>query len=73
MDISGNITLFQELIQCPTPIYTWVYDAKGELLSSNCPQEPLFSAAFSIMGTSEQMIAHGQKTILPYCLAQPSA
>ncbi len=68
MDISGNIALFQELIQCPTPIYTWVYDSEGELLSTNCPQESLFSAAFSIMGTGEQMITHGQKSNAPMLL-----
>ncbi|MCD8069439.1 MAG: AraC family transcriptional regulator [Lachnospiraceae bacterium] len=68
MDISGNIALFQELIQCPNPVYTWIYDSEGELLSSNCPQEALFSAAFSIMGSGEQMIAHGQNSNSPMLL-----
>ena len=50
MDIEQNLALFQELLCCGNSIYTWRYDADGNLLSSNCPEESLFGKAFSLLG-----------------------
>lgn len=58
MDISQNIELFQELVRCGGEICTWRYDGEGNLLSSNCPDEAVLDAAFSIFGCKERMLAH---------------
>ena len=59
MDVIKNIELFQELVRCGNDIYTWCYDADGQLLRSNCPDEALLgrsdriaiSVAENIYGT----------------------
>ena len=33
MDVIKNIELFQELVRCGNDIYTWCYDADGQLLA----------------------------------------
>lgn len=58
MDISQNIELFQELVRCGGEISLWRYDGEGNLLSSNCPEEAVFAAAFSLSGCRERMLAH---------------
>lgn len=58
MDVSQNIELFQELVRCGGEISLWRYDGEGSLLSSNCPQEAVFAAAFSLSGCRERMLAH---------------
>lgn len=65
MDIEQNLALFQELICCGGSVYTWRYDAAGELLSSNCPHEELFGEAFSFLGCLERALAIGQGGGLP--------
>lgn len=50
MDIGKNMELFQELIRCGNDLYTWCYDAQGQLLHSNCPDESLLASAFSFLG-----------------------
>ncbi len=68
MDIADRIALFQELIRCGNEIYTWVYSPEGTLLRSNCPNEALFSAAFSVFGIRERMLAHAQSHSSPLTL-----
>jgi len=58
MDVSQNIELFQELVRCGGEICTWRYDKDGNLLSSNCPEEAVFDAAFSLFGCKERMLSH---------------
>jgi AraC-like DNA-binding protein len=60
-----NIALFRELLSVEGNFFTWRYDANGQLTESNCPNEPLFSAAFSLMGCKEQVMAHGSKNAEP--------
>lgn len=50
MDRKRNMELFQELVCCGNDIYTWCYDADGQLLRSNCPDESLLAGAFSFLG-----------------------
>ena len=45
MDVVKNMELFQELVRCGNDIYTWCYDADGQLLRSNCPDEALYPRA----------------------------
>ncbi len=68
MNIPQNLALFSSLIQCGSPVYLWTYDATGELLSSNCPDEALFHTAFSVMGIRDQMLSHGQTHSSPLLL-----
>ena len=60
MDIEQNLALFQELLCCGNSIYTWRYDADGNLLSSNCPEESLFGKAFSLLGCLKKALQLGK-------------
>lgn len=68
MDIEKNIALFQELILCGDNIYTWQYDGEGQLLQSNCPNEAIFSAAFTMFGIRDRMLAHAKEHDSPITL-----
>ncbi|MCM1174574.1 MAG: AraC family transcriptional regulator [Blautia sp.] len=65
MDIEQNLALLQELFCCGGNIYTWRYDAQGNLLHSNCPHESLFGAAFSFLGCKERALRIGQENGQP--------
>lgn len=65
MDIEQNLALFQELLCCGSNIYLWCYDAGGHLLSSNCPHESLFGAAFSFLGCKERALLAGRENGQP--------
>ncbi len=60
MNIEQNLALFQELLGCGGSIYLWRYDAEGNLLHSNCPQETLFEQAFSFLGCKERALGNGR-------------
>jgi len=68
MDVSQNIELFQELVRCGGDLSLWRYDGEGNLLSSNCPEEAVFAAAFSISGCLERMLDHGRNQDTPVLL-----
>lgn len=55
-----NLALFRELLGCGGSIYLWRYDAEGNLLHSNCPQETLFEQAFSYLGCKERAFENGR-------------
>lgn len=63
-----NMALFKELVRCGGDIYTWCYDPEGHLLESNCPEEELFSSAFSILGCRERMLSYWQDHSTPVTL-----
>lgn len=65
MTVEDNIALFQEQISCEGNVYTWCYDAAGQLLHSNCPQEMLLATAFSLLGCKEAAFAHGVQQDAP--------
>lgn len=69
MDIFQNMSLFQELVGCGSNIYTWLYDANGQLLSSNCPEETLWATAFSTFGCKEEMLTHAKTHTKPIFLS----
>lgn len=60
MDIGQNLALFQELLCCGGNVYIWCYDAEGQLLSSNCPDQTLFGQAFSFLGCKERALELGR-------------
>ena len=63
-----NMALFRELMRCGSYIYTWCFDAEGHLLESNCPEEELFSFAFSILGCKDRMMTYWQEHSNPVTL-----
>ena len=58
MDVAQNIALFREMIRCEGAFYLWRFDAQGQLLSSNCPDETVLGTAFSIFGCKDTMLKH---------------
>ena len=68
MDVSRDLELFRKLILCSDGVWSWRYDAQGNLLSSDCPQEALFATAFSVLGCKEQMLAGAAKADVPVTL-----
>lgn len=68
MDVLQNVKLLQELISCGGEIYTWSYDADGQLLTSNCPNETLLATAFSSFGCKEKMLQHAAEHDNPVIL-----
>lgn len=68
MDVSRDLELFRKLILCSDGVWSWRYDAQGNLLSSDCPQEALFATAFSMLGCKEQMLAGAAKADVPVTL-----
>lgn len=58
MDIHEKVSLLQELVACCDAISTWCYDAKGELLFSNCADETVLNTAFSAFGCRSILMEH---------------
>ena len=58
MDIHEKVSLLQELVACCDSISTWCYDAKGELLFSNCTDETVLNTAFSAFGCRSILMEH---------------
>lgn len=73
MSHEQNMALFRELIRCGDEIYTWCYDADGELLESNCPDENILATAFSVLGCHGKMMAHWQEHTTPIALGSGMA
>lgn len=71
MDVEGNLTLFEELIQCACPVYLWVYDADGQLEKTNCPEEDIFAKAFSMFGCKDDMFKFATRQSAPLFLSSP--
>lgn len=61
MNVEQNLALFRELMLCDGGIYSWTYDGDGRLLSSNCPDEAVFSVAFDVFGCLSKMLAASQR------------
>ena len=51
MDVEQNLALLRELVRCGGDIYTWCYDAAGELLESNCPEQDFLGQVFAFLGS----------------------
>lgn len=61
MNVDQNLALFRELMLCDGGIYSWTYDAAGMLLSSNCPEEAVLTAAFDVFGCLHKMLDASQR------------
>lgn len=61
MTIDDKVALFREQLSCDGNIYTWCYDADGQLLHSNCPQEMLLATAFSLLGCKDMALSHAKE------------
>ena len=73
MSHGQNMELFRELVRCGSEIYTWCYDANGEFLESNCPDEDLFTTAFLALGCHERMMDHWRDHSTPITLGSGMA
>lgn len=73
MDTAQNMELYRELIRCSSEIYTWCYDAGGNLLETNCPNEEVLTTAFSVLGCLEKMMAHWRDCSGPITLGSSMA
>ena len=69
MDIQENLQLFRELMLCDGDIWSWTYDGKGKLISSNCPDESIFAVAFEVCGCRDRMLELGKKRSTPVFLS----
>ena len=69
MEVQQNLELFRELMLCDGNIYSWSYDGNGKLLSSNCPDEAVFAAAFEAFGCLSKMLNMGGKRDAPVFLS----
>lgn len=68
MDIHEKVSLLQELVACCDAISTWCYDAKGELLFSNCADETVLNTAFSAFGCRSILMEHTNILNNPFLL-----
>ena len=68
MDTNHNMKLLAELLQCGSSVYTWCYDADGNLLGSNCPDETFLASAFDLFGCREGMLAYSRHYRRPLIL-----
>ena len=68
MSPEQNMELFRELVRCGSNICTWCYDANGELLESNCPDEEILATAFSVLGCRDRMLSHWETSSAPITL-----
>lgn len=68
MDVEQNLALLRELVRCGGDIYTWCYDAAGELLESNCPEQDFLGQVFAFLGCRDKMLAHWAKHTNPITL-----
>lgn len=68
MDIARNIALFREMVRCEGALYLWQFDAEGQLLSSNCPDETVLGTAFSVFGCRNAMLEHLKTHTTPVTL-----
>lgn len=71
MTIDEKLDFFTQQLTCDQPVYTWQYDAEGNLLKSNCPDEAVLNTAFALFGCKAQMYAHAAESALPVLLGAP--
>ena len=69
MDIHQNLELFRELMLCDGSIYSWCYEANGNLLYSNCPDQIVLAPAFEIFGCLGKMLEIGKTRSNPAFLS----
>lgn len=69
-DSKEKIHLFRELLTCGSTIYSWTYDAAGELLDTNCGHLVL-DKIFEATGCKEYMVNYAGTMAAPLLLSAP--
>ena len=69
-DSNEKIHLFKELLTCDSTIFSWTYDAAGELLDTNCEHLAL-DKIFSATGCKEYMVNYARTMTAPLLLSAP--
>ncbi|MBD5101096.1 MAG: helix-turn-helix transcriptional regulator [Subdoligranulum sp.] len=59
--------IFQDLITCGAPVYTWQYGSDGHLSETNCP-DLVMDAIFEHTGCKEYMLNYGRTNTQPLIL-----
>lgn len=71
MDSNQNIEFFRELITCNQDLYSWIFDASGKIIFSNCPYELSLNTLFTIYNCKDFMINSSQEIDGPLVLSSP--
>lgn len=69
-DSKETIHLFRELLTCGSTIFSWTYDAAGELLDTNC-DHPVLDKIFSETGCKEYAVNYARTMTAPLLLSAP--
>ena len=69
-DSKEKIHLFRELLTCGSTIFSWTYDAAGELLDTNC-DHPVLDKIFSETGCKEYVVNYARTMTAPLLLSAP--
>ena len=69
MDVTQKLEVFRELMLSDGPIYSWTYDPSGNLLFSNCPDQPVLGTAFELSGCLKQMLQIAKEQSMPTFLS----
>ena len=71
MDMEERIALLQEQMLCVGPIYTFRFDAEGNLKSSNCPEQAIIDQAFGALGWRDKMLTFSKGNDAPLWISSP--
>ena len=69
-DAKENLRLFREMLTCDPAIYSWTYDAAGELLDTNCG-ELVLDKMFTATGCKAYMTDYARTETAPLVLSAP--
>ncbi len=70
LPLDERIICLRELLGCNGNIFTWCYDAQGNLLDTNC-EELILNSLFSATDCMGYMLEYGQENTAPLVLSIP--
>lgn len=66
MTITEKVQFLSEQLSFEGELYTWTYNADGQLLESNCPDEAVFATAFNAFDCKGRALVYGRENTAPY-------
>ena len=66
------LDFFRELMDCTYGLFSWCYDASGELFYSNCERETLLNTMFTHSECKDYLFAYAKEHTEPLLLSVPS-
>lgn len=70
LSIEERISCLGELLCCNGNMFSWVYDAQGTLLDTNC-EELILNTLFSATDCMQYMLEYGRENCAPLVLSIP--